>query len=158
MSMRHVISIVIEDQSGALARIVELFTSRGYNLESICSGEAEEVGIHRLTLVTRGDDRKIRHIIRLLNNIVYVIQVTHLNPADSISQELMLMKLEISPKSRSQVLQLIEAFGGTVIEMNLHTVSFQVVGQASKLDGIAQTFRDFTIVEMARSGEAAIHK
>ncbi len=65
--MRHVISIVIEDQSGALARIVELFTSRGYNLESICSGEAEEVGIHRLTLVTRGDDRKIRHIIRLLN-------------------------------------------------------------------------------------------
>ncbi len=156
--MRHVISIVIEDQSGALARIVELFTSRGYNLESICSGEAEEVGIHRLTLVTVGDDRKIRHIIRLLNNIVYVLEVTHLNPMDSISQELMLMKVKINPKIRSQVIQLIEAFGGTVVEMNLKTVSFRVVGQASKLDGVTQVFRDYKIIEMARTGEAAIHK
>ncbi|MBU2514499.1 acetolactate synthase small subunit [bacterium] len=156
--MRHVISIVVEDQSGALARIVELFTSRGYNLESICSGEAEETGIHRLTLVTKGDDRKIRHIIRLLNNIVYVIEVTHLNPMYSISQELMLMKVKISPKIRSQVLQLIEAFGGTVVEMNLQSVSFRVVGQASKLDGVTQVFRDYKIIEMARTGEAAIHK
>ncbi len=156
--MRHVISIVVEDQSGALARIVELFTSRGYNLESICSGEAEEVGIHRLTLVTEGDDRKIRHIIRLLNNIVYVIEVTHLNPTESISQELMLMKLKINPRIRGQVLQLIEAFGGTVIEMNPDTVSFRVLGQASKLNGVTQTFREFKIIEMARTGEAAIHK
>lgn len=156
--MRHVISIVVEDQSGALARIVELFTSRGYNLESICSGEAEEVGIHRLTLVTEGDDRKIRHIIRLLNNIVYVVEVTHLDPTESISQELMLMKLKINPRIRGQVLQLIEAYGGTVIEMTPDTVSFRVLGRASKLDGVTQTFREFKIIEMARTGEAAIHK
>lgn len=158
MSKRHVISIVVEDQSGALARIVELFTSRGYNLESICSGEAEEVGIHRLTLVTNGDDKKIRHIIRLLNNIVYVIEVTHLDPVESISQELMLMKIKINPKIRIQILQLIEAYGGKVIELNTTTVSFMVVGQASKLDGVTLVFREFTIVEMARTGEAAIHK
>ncbi len=156
--MRHVISIVVEDQSGALARIVELFTSRGYNLESICSGEAEEAGIHRLTLVTEGDDRKIKHIIRLLNNIVYVIEVTHLDPTESISQELMLMKIKINPKIRGQVLQLIEAYGGIVIEMNPDTVSFRVLGRASKLDGVTQTFREFKIIEMARTGEAAIHK
>ncbi len=156
--MRHVISIVVEDQSGALARIVELFTSRGYNLESICSGVAEEEDIHRLTLVTSGDDRKIRHIIRLLNNIVYVVKVTLLNPAESISQELMLMKLKINPKIRGQILQLVEAFGGTVIEMNTETVSFQVIGDASKLDGVTKTFREFKIIEMARTGEAAIHK
>lgn len=156
--MRHVISIVVEDQSGALARIVELFTSRGYNLESICSGVAEEAGIHRLTLVTQGDDRKIRHIMRLLNNIVYVLDVTHLDPSISISQELMLMKLRISPKIRSEILQLIEAFGGDIIEMNTETVSFQVIGSASKLDGVVETFRDYKIIEMARTGEAAIHK
>jgi acetolactate synthase I/III small subunit len=156
--MRHVISIVVEDQSGALARIVELFTSRGYNLESICSGEAEEVGIHRLTLVTEGDDRKIRHIIRLLNNIVYVVEVTPLDPTESISQELMLMKLKINPKIREQVLQLIEAYGGTVIEMTPDAVSFRVLGRASKLDGVTLTFREFKIIEMARTGEAAIHK
>lgn len=156
--MRHVISIVVEDQAGALARIVELFTSRGYNLESICSGEAEEVGIHRLTLVTRGDDRKIRHIIRLLKNIIYVVGVTHLDPSDSISQELMLMKLKFNPKIRSQILQLIEAYGGMVIEMNTETVSFRIIGSASKLDGVTKTFREFNIIEMARTGEAAIHK
>ena len=156
--MRHVISIVVEDQSGALARIVELFTSRGYNLESICSGVAEEADIHRLTLVTQGDDRKIRHIMRLLNNIVYVLDVTHLDPSISISQELMLMKLRISPKIRSEILQLIEAFGGDIIEMNTETVSFQVIGSASKLDGVVETFRDYKIIEMARTGEAAIHK
>mgnify|MGYP001554715856 CR=1 FL=1 len=156
--MRHVISIVVEDQSGALARIVELFTSRGYNLESICSGEAEEVGIHRLTLVTKGDDRKIRHIIRLLNNIVYVIEVTHLDPIASISQELMLMKVKINPKIRGKVLQLIEAYSADIIEMNGESVSFQIVGQASKLDGVTKVFREFEIIEMARTGEAAIHK
>lgn len=156
--MRHVISIVVEDQSGALARIVELFTSRGYNLESICSGVAEESGIHRLTLVTRGDDRKIRHIVRLLNNIVYVLDVTVLDPAVSISQELMLIKLKISSKNRGQVLQLIEAYQGKVIELNTETLSFSVIGSASKLDGVAATFREFTIIEMARTGEAAIHK
>ena len=156
--MKHVISIVMEDQAGALARIVELFTSRGYNLESICSGEAEEIGIHRLTLVTRGDDRKLKHIIRLLNNIVYVIKVTHLDPSESISQELMLMKLRLHIKQRAQILQLIEAFGGTVIEMNNESISFQVIGSASKLDGVTLTFREFEIIEMARTGEAAIHR
>lgn len=158
MIKRHVISIVVEDQAGALARIVELFTSRGYNLESICSGEAEEVGIHRLTLVTNGDDRKIRHIIRLLNNIVYVIKVTHLDPIASISQELMLMKVKINGKIRGEILQLIEAYSGVVIELNTETVSFWVFGQASKLDGVTKIFREYKIIEMARTGEAAIHK
>ncbi len=156
--MRHVISIVVEDQAGALARIVELFTSRGYNLESICSGVAEEKNIHRLTLVTSGDERKIRHIIRLLNNIVYVIKVTDLNPSESISQELMLMKLKINPEIRSEVIHLIDTFKGSVIEMNKEAVSFRVIGSASKLDGVTLTFRDYEIIEMARTGEAAIHK
>ena len=156
--MRHVISIVVEDQAGALARIVELFTSRGYNLESICSGVAEEKNIHRLTLVTSGDDRKIKHIIRLLNNIVYVIKVTDLNPSESISQELMLMKLKINRDIRSEVIHLIDTFKGSVIEMNKESVSFQVIGSASKLDGVTTTFRDYEIIEMARTGEAAIHK
>lgn len=156
--MRHVISIEVEDQAGALARIVELFTSRGYNLESICSGEAENVGVHRLTLVTKGDDKKIRHIIRLLNNIVYVIQVTYLNPMESISQELMLIKLKLNTGIRGQIIQLIEAYEGRVIEMNKESISFQVIGPASKLDGVTQVFRDYEIIEMARTGEAAIHK
>ncbi len=156
--MRHVISIVVEDQAGALARIVELFTSRGYNLESICSGVAEENNIHRMTLVTSGDDRKIKHIIRLLNNIVYVIKVTDLNLSESISQELMLMKLKINLDVRSEVIHLIDTFKGSVIEMNKESVSFQVVGSASKLDGVITTFRDYEIIEMARTGEAAIHR
>ncbi len=156
--MKHVISIVVEDHPGALARIVELFTSRGYNLESICSGEAERTGIQRVTLVTTGDDRKIGHIIKLLNNIVYVFEVTDLNPAASISRELMLMKVKINTEIRSQVLQLIDAYAGSIIEMNHQAVSFHVLGRASKLDGLTQVFREFEIIEMARTGEAAIHK
>ncbi|MCP4750339.1 MAG: acetolactate synthase small subunit [Proteobacteria bacterium] len=156
--MRHVISIVVEDQAGALARIVELFTSRGYNLESICTGEAEKPGIQRLTLITRGDDRKIEHIIRLLNNIVYVFEVSDLHPSESISRELMLMKVKIDYEIRGQILQLIDAYGGTVIEMNPESISFQVTGSASKLNGLTQIFREFEIIEMARTGESAIHK
>ena len=156
--MRHVISIVVEDRFGALARIVELFTSRGYNLDSICSGEAETEGVHRITIVTQGDDRKIRHIVKLLKNIVYVFEVTHLDPSEHLSRELMVARLKINSEVRGQVLQLINAYNGTIIEMNGDTLVFQVVGGAAQLDGVAQVFREYEIIEMARTGEAAIRK
>ena len=156
--MKHVISILMEDKQGALARITELFTSRGYNVDSICSGEAEKEGTHRLTLVTSGDDRKIRQIIKLLENIVYTFEVTHLKPTDSIALELMLMKVAIDSKNRGQILQLISAFDGSIIQMDGKSVSIRVLGSASQLDGVSSVFREFEIIELARTGEAAIHR
>lgn len=156
--MKYVISILLEDEIGALSRIVELFTSRGYNIDSICSGVAENEHTHRMTLVTQGDDRKIKHIIKLLKNVVNIFEVTPLKPLDSISLELMLMKVNVSTETRSQILQMITAFEGTIIEMNCETVSFQVVGSDTRLDGIISVFREYDIIELARTGEAAIHK
>lgn len=156
--MKYVISILMDDKIGALARITELFTSRGYNVDSICSGEAEKKDTHRLTLVTNGDDRKINHIIKLLKNIVYIFEVTLLKPIDSVSLELMLMKVSINPENRAQILQLINAYEASIIEMNGKSVSFQMVGSASLLDGLTDVFREFEILKLARTGEAAIHK
>ncbi|MDH5560863.1 MAG: acetolactate synthase small subunit [Deltaproteobacteria bacterium] len=156
--MKHTISILVDDQFGALARIVELFTSRGYNLDSICSGEAETLGTHRITIVTKGDDPKIKQIIKLLNNIIYVFEVTHLSPAETISGELMLAKLKITPEQRNEILQLIQVFEGQIIEMNGDSISFQVVGSASKLDGVTSILKDYELIAVSRTGEAAIHK
>jgi len=156
--MKYVISILMDDKIGALARITELFTSRGYNVDSICSGEAENIGTHRLTLVTGGDDRKINHIIKLLKNIVYIFEVTLLKPDDSVSLELMLIKVKINPKNRAQIIQLANAYEASIIEMNGKSASFRVVGSASLLDGMTDVFREFEIIELSRTGEAAIHK
>ena len=156
--MRQVISILVEDRFGALARIVELFSSRGYNLDSICSGEAEMENAHRITIVTEGDDQKIEHIIKLLGNIVYVFDVKLLNPSATISRELALIKVKINSKNRNKLLQLIEAYDASIIEMNGQSVSFQVYGSASKLDGLTEVFREFSIIQLSRTGEAAIHK
>ena len=156
--MKHIISILMEDKQGALARITELFTSRGYNVDSICSGEAEREGTHRLTLVTSGNDRTIMHIIKLLENIVYIFDVTHLKPMASIALELMLMKIKVNSSNRSQILQLILAYDGSIIQMDGQSVSFRVFGSASQLDGVSGVFREFEIIELARTGEAAIHK
>lgn len=155
--MKHVISILVEDRFGTLARIVELFTSRGYNLDSICSGEAEREGAHRITIVTEADDLKINHILKLLKNIISVLEVTYLVPSETISRELMLIKIKINPEIRWRVLQLINAYGGSVIEMNNKYLSFEVVGTASKLDGVIQVFREFELIGLSRTGEAAMH-
>jgi len=156
--MRHIISVVVEDKFGALARIVELFTSRGYNLDSLCTGECEQEGTHRISLVATGDDGRIDHIIKLLNNIVNVFEVIHLHPTTSISKELMLVKMKIAQKKRGELLQLIDALQGTILELNHNTLCFQVVGSASNLDGIVQILREYEIVELARTGEAAIQR
>ncbi len=156
--MKHVISVLVEDRIGALARVVELFTSRGYNLESVCTGECERKGVHRMTLVTTGDDDKIRLILKLLKNIVYVWEVRHLKPHQTISLELMLVKVQAGVAQRTQVLTLVQAYQGNLIEMNHESVTFEIAGSASKLDGVAEVFSEFTILEMARTGEAAIHK
>ena len=156
--MKHVISILVEDRFGALSRVIELFTSRGYNLESVCTGAAEQPDLHRMTLVTEGDDDKIRHILKLLKNIVYVWEVRHLKPAQTISLELMLVKVQARPEKRTEVLTLVQAYQGNLIEMNHESVTFEITGTASKLDGVAEVFREFPILEMARTGEAAIHK
>ncbi len=155
---KHVISILVEDRFGALARVVELFTSRGYNLESVCTGEAERKGVHRMTLVTLGNDDKIQHILKLLKNIIYVWEVRLLSPEQTISRELILLKLKVPKDQRTQILTLIQAYEGNLIEMNQDHITFMVTGSASKIDGVAEVFGDYEIHEMARTGEAAIHK
>ncbi|MDX2469781.1 MAG: acetolactate synthase small subunit [SAR324 cluster bacterium] len=156
--MKHIISILVEDQFGAMARVVELFTSRGYNLDSVCTGESEKAGVHRMTLVTGGDDQKIKKILKLLKNIVYVLEVKLLEPAQTVSLELMVIKIKAGTGKRPQILTLMQAYKGNLIEMNHDFITFETTGSASKLDGVAEVFSDFEIVEMARTGEAAIHK
>ena len=155
--MKHLISISVKDQFGTLSRIVELFTSRGYNLDSVCSGEDTTPGIHKITIATRGDDKKIKQLLKLLKNIVYVYKVTLLDPSKTISAELMLVKIQVSPEQRTKALELVQAFSGEVVEMTSTLLTFQIVGSASQLDGATEVFREFEILEMARTGEAAIH-
>jgi len=155
--MKHLISIQVNDQFGTLSRVVELFTSRGFNLDSVCTGEGEAPGIHRITLATNGDDKKIKQILKLLKNIVYVYKVTHLDPSQTLSAELMLVKIQVDADQRVRALELVQALSGEVLEFNAELLSFQIVGSASKLDGATEIFREFTILELARTGEAAIH-
>lgn len=154
--MKHVISIWVEDKYGALARVTELFSSRGYNLESVCTGECKEKGTHRMTLVCTADDHVIQQIIKQLQQIVFVVDVQDLPYEKRITRELLLMNISVNDKNRSEILSLIKAYPTEIVQMNSDHIIFQAIGNADQLDGLAEVFRKFKILQLARTGEAAI--
>ncbi|KAK3586193.1 hypothetical protein CHS0354_013143 [Potamilus streckersoni] len=154
----HVFPMIPSDRFGALSRIIELFASRGYNLDSICSGSCEIPDTQRLTLVTKEDTDKIEKIVKILNGFIDVVEAHVVDPALSHSREMMLMNLEFKSEHRTEIISLIQGNKGEIVEMTPTHISFEVNGSANQLDKLTELFREFNITEMARTGEAAIHR
>lgn len=155
---KHIISILVEDKYGALSRIVELFSSRGFNLDSICSGESEEQGSQRLTIVCTTDKKTITRIKKLLKQLLYVYEVTNISPDKLISRELILVRIKADKENRTDLLQLVDSFQAQLIEINDKSLSFYATGDGNKINELVKVLRDYELIELARTGEAAIHR
>jgi acetolactate synthase-1/3 small subunit len=154
--MKHTISVVVEDEAGVLMRIANLFARRGFNIESLAVGSAEQNGCSRITMVVPGDDHVIEQIIKQLNKLVNVITVRDLTNIPCVERELMLIKINASPNNRSEALEIAQIFRARVVDVADDALTLEVVGDPGKLVAIVKMLQKFGIREIARTGKISL--
>ena len=154
--MRHVISILLENESGALSRVAGLFSARGYNIESLTVAPTEDSTLSRMTLVTRGSDEIIEQITKQLNKLVDVVKLMDLSEGPHIERELMLIKVNATGELREEVKRLVDIFRGHIIDVTETSYTIELTGNGDKLDAFIQTLGKTGIIEVVRSGPSGI--
>lgn len=154
--MKHTLSVLVEDEAGVLTRIAGLFARRGFNIESLAVGPAEQMGISRITMVVTGDDNTIEQISKQLYKLVNVLKVQDVTTVPCVERELMLMKVNATSGSRSEVLELAQIFRARVVDVAEDSLTLEVVGDPGKLLAIVQVLNKFGIREIARTGKIAL--
>src|SRR5664279_555945 len=154
--MRHIISILLENESGALSRVAGLFSARGYNIETLTVAPTEDPSLSRLTIVTSGSDEVIEQITKQLNKLIDVIKVVDLSEAAHIERELMLIKVRASGKDREEVKRMADIFRGRIIDVTETTYVIELTGSGSKLDSFIDAIDKDMILETVRTGVSGI--
>lgn len=154
--MRHIISLLVENEAGALSRISGLFSARGYNIESLTVATTEDPTLSRMTITTIGSDRIIEQITKQLNKLVDVVRLTDLTEGKHIEREMMLIKLRAMGEERDEVKRLSDIFRGRVIDVTDASYTIEVTGNGTKLDAFIQAVGEMRILEVVRSGVLGI--
>jgi acetolactate synthase-1/3 small subunit len=154
--MRHVISILLENESGALSRVAGLFSARGYNIESLTVAPTEDPTLSRMTLVTRGSDEIIEQITKQLNKLVDVVKLSDLSEGPHLERELMLIKVNATGASREEVKRLVDIFRGHIIDVTEISYTIELTGAGDKLDAFIEALGKTGIIEVVRSGPSGI--
>ncbi|MHB8549746.1 MAG: acetolactate synthase small subunit, partial [Acidiferrobacterales bacterium] len=132
--MRHIISILLENESGALSRVAGLFSARGYNIESLTVAVTEDPTLSRMTLVTRGSDEIVEQITKQLNKLVDVVKLVDLTEGAHIEREMLLIKVEATDGAREEVKRLSDIFRGRIIDVTDRAYTIELTGTGEKLD------------------------
>jgi len=156
--MQHIITALVENHFGVLARISALFSARGFNIDSLAVGETHDPSISRMTIVVTGEDRIIEQVDKQLNRLIDVIKVSDLTEEDHVERELMLLKVSHSTKNRSEVIQLVEIFKAKIVDYNPKTMTIEIVGTSDKIFSFMDIMRPFGIKEVARTGRIALQR
>ncbi|SMF95231.1 acetolactate synthase, small subunit [Methylomagnum ishizawai] len=156
--MRHIISILIENESGALSRVAGLFSARGYNIESLTVAPTEDASLSRMTLVTSGSDEIIEQITKQLNKLIDVVKLIDISGSGSthIERELMMVKTRAVDGMRDEIKRLTDIFRGNILDVTATTYVIEITGEKSKLDAFLQTVGAEHIIEVVRSGTTGI--
>ncbi len=157
--MRHIISILMENEAGALSRVCGLFSARSYNIESLTVAPTENASLSRLTLVTRGSDDIIEQITKQLNKLIDVIKLSDLTESAHIERELLLIKVKaIGGEARDEVKRLSEIFRGCILDVTETSYTVELTGTAEKLDAFIESMRSSMILEVARTGVSGVSR
>lgn len=150
--MRHIISLLLENEAGALSRVAGLFSARAFNIESLTVAPTEDRTVSRMTLVTSGSDEIIEQITKQLNKLVDVIKVVDLNDYRHIQRELLLIKVSAKQAERAEIKRLAEIFRGRIIDVSENAYMLELTGAGAKLDAFIRALDESMILEVARSG------
>jgi len=154
--MRHIISLLMENEAGALSRVAGLFSARAYNIESLTVAPTEDATLSRMTLVTVGSDDVIEQITKQLNKLIEVVKVVDLNDGDHIERELMLVKVRATGADREEIKRLADIFRGSIIDVTGKSYTIELTGTSSKLDAFIDAIERSAILETVRTGASGI--
>lgn len=154
--MRHIISILIENEAGALSRVAGLFSARGYNIETLTVAPTEDASLSRITIVTMGSDDVIEQITKQLNKLIDVVKVVDLSEAAHIERELMLVKVKAVGPDRDEMKRMSDIFRGRIIDVTEKTYVIELTGSGAKLDSFLEAIDRALILETVRTGTSGI--
>ena len=154
--MRHIISLLMENEAGALSRVAGLFSARGYNIESLSVAPTEDPTLSRMTLVTVGSDEVIEQITKQLNKLIEIVKIVDLSEGDHIERELMLVKVRAIGNDREEVKRLADIFRGNIIDVTDKSYTIELTGTSSKLDAFLEAIERNMILETIRTGASGL--
>src|SRR3954452_16273151 len=153
---KHILSILVENKPGVLARIAGLFARRGFNIETLAVGPTDDETISRVTLTVDGATHPIDQVMKQLHKLVNVIKIRDLEPPETVARELALFKIASDSESRAEIMQFTDIFRGKVIDVSKRSVTVEVTGTDDKIEAYEQMVRPFGLIEMVRTGEIAV--
>jgi acetolactate synthase I/III small subunit len=154
--MKHIISLLMENEAGALSRVAGLFSARGYNIESLTVAPTEDETLSRMTIVTSGSDEVIEQIVKQLNKLVDVVKMLDLNDGRFIERELMLVKVKATGSYREEMKRMSDIFRGRIIDVADGSYTIELTGSGAKLDAFLEALDNSAIIETVRTGASGI--
>jgi acetolactate synthase-1/3 small subunit len=152
----HILTVLVENKSGVLARVAGLFSRRGYNIFSLAVAPSDDERFSRITIVVDVESSPLEQIIKQLDKLIPVVSITELDPGVSRERELLLATVEAGPETRGQVIQLVGVFEGKIVDVGPDRLTVMLAGAPSKLDDFEDLIRSYGIVEMQRTGRVAL--
>ncbi|MDD5456015.1 MAG: acetolactate synthase small subunit [Candidatus Margulisbacteria bacterium] len=156
--MRHVVSVIVENKPGVLARIAGLFSRRGYNIDSLAVGITENPDFSRITLVVHGDDIIIEQIVKQLYKLIDTYKVIDLTKQTHIEREMALVKISVTASTRSEIIEIADIFRAKIIDVSEKNLVIELTGDQDKIEGFLVLIKKFGIVELVRTGSIAIQR
>ena len=156
--MRHIISVLVENESGVLARVAGLFSGRGFNIESLCVAETLDPTVSRITLVTRGDDQVLEQIEKQLNKLICVIKLTDFTETEHVERELVLIKVAVDDKTRAEVTTIVDIFRAKIIDVSRRSFIIEITGSEDKIGALIELLKPIGIKEIVRTGKVAMFR
>lgn len=156
--MKHTLSVLVENEFGVLARVAGLFSGRGYNIESLTVAATLDPTLSRITLVTSGDDRVVEQIEKQLNKLIGVVRVTDFSGTRYVEREMVLIKVVADAATRSEVMNVVSIFRGKIIDAGQASFVIEITGDEGKIQAILELLTPLGVLEVVRTGKAAMHR
>jgi acetolactate synthase-1/3 small subunit len=153
---KHTLSVLVENKPGVLARIASLFARRGFNIDSLAVGPTEYADVSRMTIVVNVEDNPLEQVTKQLNKLINVLKIVELEPAASVSRELLLVKVKADLQTRSHVLEIVQLFRAKVIDVAADAVTIEATGGADKIEALLRVLEPFGVKELVQSGMVAM--
>lgn len=156
--MKKTLSITVKNESGVLTRISSIFSSRGFNIESIAVGPTENTALAKIIITLPADEQTTQQLTKQLNKLIQVVEIIDLTSQACVERELMLLKIEVSSELRSEILSIVEIFRGKIVDMSPNSLTIEICGDPGKILAIQEVFNNYKIVEIVRTGKIAIRR
>jgi acetolactate synthase-1/3 small subunit len=154
--MKHIISVLVQNKFGVLSRVANLFSARGFNIDSLSVGETQDHSVSRMTIVVEGDDRILEQITKQLNKLIDVIKVVDFKGGEFVDRELVLVKISVNSHTRPEIMQVVDIFRARIVNVREKHFTVEVTGTEGKINAFLDLMRPFGIKELARTGKVAM--